>query len=605
MSRISPSYLSVFNTRAAFLACWLESNKARPTSTHWQTLAIFIVPGIFTVCQFQIFSMVSSNGSSRPASPVSEVTNQSTQEPALPSPRSQADKQNRRRLSTANTPHPPRSRASSMSSLSSGDFTMDDYTVDLSKIRDDTSDQNEAHSKKSSNSVPTPPQREIDRASSQDDGPTDFTLNMEQWIRGSKPYLRNEMEIGPLDSNPQPPKPTVEDYNDESVFILQSASTPAHQGPSEQTQTSVDFHVPRIAELEDQLENVNSELLMADIKLQSAQVEKKSLEAQLNKIMTSTTTQINALKTLLERSQQEKAALATQLETQHRATTTKIHTLETDLQTSTTARDTALAKSQTLATELLQSKQQLHTALNLLEAMEPTTQPPCESTTTNSAHIHTLELQLQTSKTAHEATASKVSELTTELKQTQMQLHSTLQLLDTMTLTNTRRNASSHEHDQSRGTQTSASLLPRRTCTCTSTSSTPDEAKAKPQAQAATDPRAHDDDLILHLHNTLINTRNALKRQRAHAEAVDAARGQKVAKKIQQLEERCEREVEQLRRERDEVGRERDFMGKVLMGLWGELEVGKGIEGGRQGYRYKYFRRDGAGGGLREVKEGV
>ena len=118
----------------------------------------------------------------------------------------------------------------SRSSATSGsDFSIAQYTIDLQKLGEKESEltMNELEDK-------------IDSINSEFDGPKDFTLNMEKWMRGSEKWRKagghednqsddgddekgdnSEEEIG--DENSQP----AEESGEESEFVPLSTSTPA------------------------------------------------------------------------------------------------------------------------------------------------------------------------------------------------------------------------------------------------------------------------------------------------------------------------------------------------------------------------------------------
>ena len=87
---------------------------------------------------------------------------------------------------------------------------LDDYTLDLGKLEE------------SSNLPIVNRKREVEQIDSEDDGPEDFTLNLEKWMRGTGPYKQGE--------GPPKDKETVHiDAEDESEFLPQDSSTPTPQ----------------------------------------------------------------------------------------------------------------------------------------------------------------------------------------------------------------------------------------------------------------------------------------------------------------------------------------------------------------------------------------
>jgi len=84
---------------------------------------------------------------------------------------------------------------------------LDDYSFDLGKLEE------------SSDLIIKNRKREAKQLDSEDDGPEDFTLNMEKWMRGTGPYKQGE---GP----PKDEKNDDHDAQEESEFLPQDSSTP-------------------------------------------------------------------------------------------------------------------------------------------------------------------------------------------------------------------------------------------------------------------------------------------------------------------------------------------------------------------------------------------
>ncbi|MCJ1482214.1 hypothetical protein MMC06_002377 [Schaereria dolodes] len=107
-----------------------------------------------------------------------------TSDSALPRPKKStkgykdtANGESRRRTRSAN---------SSVASASSGgnDFSMGDYTIDLAKLSGSFAGDPE--------SSVTVPKKVVSEVGSVDDGPTDFTLNMEKWMKGTAVWKREK-----------------------------------------------------------------------------------------------------------------------------------------------------------------------------------------------------------------------------------------------------------------------------------------------------------------------------------------------------------------------------------------------------------------------------
>ncbi|KAL8951632.1 MAG: hypothetical protein Q9222_002393, partial [Ikaeria aurantiellina] len=79
------------------------------------------------------------------------------------------------------TSHRRRARSAASSragSINGSDFSMEDYSIDLAKLGD----------KDSSWTIGKAGERDIERVSSRDEGPEDFTLRMGDWMRGTMPW---------------------------------------------------------------------------------------------------------------------------------------------------------------------------------------------------------------------------------------------------------------------------------------------------------------------------------------------------------------------------------------------------------------------------------
>ena len=495
--------------------------------------------------------MSSSRGSSRPGSPESEST-------PLASARSQLRNHNNPRISASNTPRPPRSTSSSISSLSSSDFKMGDYSIDLSKLAGKPSNNNKGQSKRDSSLPPTPSQREFDAVSSHDDGPTDFTLNMEQWMRGEEPYAQQDTEV-PNQTAP-PRNPTVEDYHDESAFVPQSTSTPAQRAPAKQVSTETEPRKSRMAELEAQLKTANTKIATSEIQLKNLQTKMAQMKGEQKGSSTSRTTQIDDLSSRLERLKKEKQTLATKLATTQSESSFKITSLENQLETSNAAQTAAISSARLLATELQHAQQQLQSTLSLVETMQ-------------SAINHTAQHR----RIPTAATRSSGSQTDAEAPVSPCHKHSPPP------------EEAVRDAEKENGKATIASLT----------------------AQLADAHAALDEQSQRHRANRVRIEREIIATANGH-EAQWEARLQAVTRQKSALE----KEKRGLEREKAGLEKEKKFMGKVLLHLWGreecgvapvkedvggkESEIGPGekkvrfereVERPRQAYRYKYFTR--------------
>jgi len=438
---------------------------------------------------------------------------------------------------------------------------MGDYSIDLSKLGGNNSKSSNGRSKKDSSLPPTPSQRDFDAVSSHDDGPTDFTLNMEQWMRGEQPYAQQGTEA--LNQTPAPPNPTVEDYHDESAFVPQSASTPAHRAISKQTSTEPDSHKSRIAELEAQLKTARAKVATSEIQLKNLQTKTTQMKTELKGTSASRTTQIEDLSTKLERMKKEKQTLATKLATSQSESTSKINSLENQLETSNAAQAAAISSARLLATELQYAQQQLQSTLSLVETMQ-------------SAINHTAQQR----KIPTAATRSSASQTDPEGPVSPGPKHSP----PNEDSEKDKEKEREKEKDKATITSLTAHLA---------------------DAHAALDEQAqHYRDEHVRIEKEITATAN---RYEAHWEArIQAVTKQKCA---------LEKEKKVLEREKAGLEKEKKFMGKVLMQMWGREECGVGpgpeYKGGkentlgrgekkvrfekeekpRQAYRYKYFTR--------------
>lgn len=100
----------------------------------------------------------------------------------------------------------------------------DDYTIDL-----------EALGEKPSSVVVEDRELQRDVVDSEDDGPADFTLNLEKWMRGTEKWKKENGENG-VDDSPvaegdqeqNAAQAGVHDGLEESAFEPVAASTPDH-----------------------------------------------------------------------------------------------------------------------------------------------------------------------------------------------------------------------------------------------------------------------------------------------------------------------------------------------------------------------------------------
>ncbi len=522
-------------------------------SPHRNSLCIFEHPQLFSL---ELFSMSSSGGSSRPGSPESESTR-------LASARSQSRRHTNHLNHTSDTRRPPRSTSSSLSSLSSSDFKMGDYSIDLSKLGGNSSNFSNGLSKKDSSMAPTPPQRDVDAVSSHDDGPTDFTLNMEQWMRGEQPYAQQGTEAP--NKSAAPPNPTIEDYHDESAFVPQSTSTPVHRASSKHTATETEPRKSRTAELEAQLKNANTRIATSAIQLKNLQTKVTQMKGELKGTSATQTTQIEDLSTKLERMKKEKQTLATELATTQSESGAKITSLETQLETSNAAQAAAISSARLLATELQHAQQQLQSTLSLVETMQ-------------SAINHTAQQR----KVPTAVTRSTASQTDIEAPVSPCPKHS----------------PPNEDPDKDEQRENDKSTIAALTAHLA-------------EAHAALDRQSqHHHENHARMEKEIIATAT---RHEAHWEArIQALTKQSRVLQTQKLG---------LEREKAKLEKEKKFMGKVLMQMWGREECGVGpgpeytagkenalgpgekkvrfekVEKPRQAYRYKYFTRQGAAGG--------
>lgn len=442
---------------------------------------------------------------------------------------------------------------------------MGDYSIDLSKLGGNNSKSSNGRSKKDSSLPPTPSQRDFDAVSSHDDGPTDFTLNMEQWMRGEQPYAQQGSEA--LNQTPAPPNPTVEDYHDESAFVPQSTSTPAHHTSSKQASTGPDSHKSRVAELEAQLKTAHTKIATSEIQLKNLQTKMTQMKTELKGTSASRTTQIEDLRTKLERMKKEKQTLATKLATTQSESTSKINSLENQLETSNAAQAAAISSARLLATELQYAQQQLQSTLSLVETMQ-------------SAINH----MAQQRKIPTTATRNSASQTDLEGPVSPGPKHSPPHEDSEKDKEKEREREREREKDKATIASLTAHLA---------------------DAHAALDEQAQhyrDDQVRIEKEITATATR-----YEAHCEArIQAATKQKCA---------LEKEKKVLEREKAGLEKEKKFMGKVLMQMWGREECGVGpgpeYKGAKenalgpgekkvrfekeekpgQAYRYKYFTR--------------
>ena len=114
--------------------------------------------------------------SERPTQPEHPLSH-STSDSILGTPTSNRKRKTSRKVSSRR--RQTRSVASSRaSSVDGSDFSMEDYSIDLAKLGE----------RDSSWTIGNVGQRNIERVSSRDDGPEDFTLRLGEWMRGTLPY---------------------------------------------------------------------------------------------------------------------------------------------------------------------------------------------------------------------------------------------------------------------------------------------------------------------------------------------------------------------------------------------------------------------------------
>ncbi|KAL8830807.1 MAG: hypothetical protein Q9170_005562 [Blastenia crenularia] len=77
--------------------------------------------------------------------------------------------------------------SSRASSIDGNDYSMEDYSIDLAKLGE----------KDSSWTLGKAGERDIERVSSRDDGPEDFTLRLGEWMRGIMPWKENQQPKHP------------------------------------------------------------------------------------------------------------------------------------------------------------------------------------------------------------------------------------------------------------------------------------------------------------------------------------------------------------------------------------------------------------------------
>ncbi|KAL8961698.1 MAG: hypothetical protein Q9193_001782 [Seirophora villosa] len=88
-------------------------------------------------------------------------------------------------------------------SVKGSDFSMGDYSIDLAKLGE----------KDSTWTIGNFGKREIDRVSSHDDGPEDFTLRLGEWMKGTMPLATSTPAI----KNKQPAAPPLTRMNTEAI----------------------------------------------------------------------------------------------------------------------------------------------------------------------------------------------------------------------------------------------------------------------------------------------------------------------------------------------------------------------------------------------------
>ncbi|KAI4241426.1 MAG: hypothetical protein L6R40_004602 [Gallowayella cf. fulva] len=99
-----------------------------------------------------------------------------TSDSALSTIRSATKRKTSRKISSRN--RRARSASSGAGSLDGSDFSMEDYSIDLAKLGE----------KDSSWTIGKAGERDIERLSSRDEGPEDFTMRMGDWMRGTMPW---------------------------------------------------------------------------------------------------------------------------------------------------------------------------------------------------------------------------------------------------------------------------------------------------------------------------------------------------------------------------------------------------------------------------------
>lgn len=434
---------------------------------------------------------------------------------------------------------------------------MGDYSIDLSKLGGNSSKNSNGQSKKDSSLPPTPPQRDFDTVSSHDDGPTDFTLNMEQWMRGEQPYAQQGTEGSKEPAAPL--NPTVEDYHDESAFVPQSTSTPAHRGPSKEASAEAESQRSRIAELKPQLKAAKTKIATLEIQLKNLQTKMTHMNGELKGASSSRATQIEDLNTKLENMTKEKRTLSTKLATTQSESSSKINSLENQLETSNAAQAAAISSARLLATELQHAQQQLQSTLSLVESMQ-------------SAINHTAQQR----KIPTAAVRSSASQTEPEAPTSPCHKHS----------------PPDEDSDKDKEIEKDKATIASLTAHLADAHAALDQ-----QAQSYRDNRVR-------IEKEITATAN---RYEAHWEArIQAVTKQKCA---------LEKEKQVLVREKAGLEKEKRFMGKVLMQMWGREECGVGPgpdykpgkenelapgekkvrfekeEKPKQAYRYKYFTR--------------
>ena len=139
---------------------------------------------------------------------------------------------------------------------------LDDYSFDLGKLEE-------------SSNLPIPSRtRKVESINSRDDGPEDFTLNLEKWMRGTGPYKQGE---GP----PEDDEEAKHEADEESAFTEpQDSSTPSPVRTQKTTNTEVAATPirPRKATVEDAAD-VDSPLRLPTPKLSRLNTEAKQERA--------------------------------------------------------------------------------------------------------------------------------------------------------------------------------------------------------------------------------------------------------------------------------------------------------------------------------------